>query len=63
MKSIHDRMPVIVPPDQFDRWLDNANEHVTMASALIAYLLVAAVSLLGVTVALWGSGIGPPIGN
>jgi hypothetical protein len=34
-----------------------------MASALIAYLLVAAVSLLGVTVALWGSGLGPPLGN
>jgi hypothetical protein len=30
---------------------------------LIAYLLVAAVSLLGVTVALWGSGLGPLIGN
>jgi ABC-type Fe3+ transport system permease subunit len=33
-----------------------------MASALIGYLLVAAVSLLGLTVALWGSGIGPSIG-
>ena len=33
-----------------------------MASALIGYLLVAAVSLLGVTVALWGGGIGPSIG-
>jgi hypothetical protein len=33
-----------------------------MASALIAYLLVALVSLFGITVALWGSGIGPLIG-
>jgi len=33
-----------------------------MASALIGYLLVAAVSLLGITVALWGSGIGPSLG-
>jgi hypothetical protein len=34
-----------------------------MASALIAYLLVAAVSLLGVTVVLWGQGIGPAMGR
>ena len=33
-----------------------------MASALIGYLLVAAVSFLGLTVALWGQGIGPSIG-
>lgn len=33
-----------------------------MASALIGYLLVAAVSLLGLTVALWGQGIGPSMG-
>jgi len=33
-----------------------------MASALIGYLLVAAVSILGLTVALWGRGIGPSIG-
>ena len=33
-----------------------------MASALIAYLLVAAVSLLGVTVALWSHGFGPAVG-
>jgi hypothetical protein len=33
-----------------------------MSSALIAYLLVAAVSLLGLTVALWGRGLGPRIG-
>ena len=39
------------------------NRGMLMASALIAYLLVALVSLLGVTVALWGSGIGPRIGT
>ena len=39
------------------------NRGMLMASALIAYLMVALVSLLGVTVALWGNGIGPAIGN
>lgn len=34
-----------------------------MASALIAYLLVAWVSLLGITVVLWSRGIGPTIGT
>lgn len=38
------------------------NRGMLMASALIAYLLVAFVSLLGITVALWGSGLGPQIG-
>lgn len=38
------------------------NRGMLMASALIAYLFVALVSLLGLTVALWGSGIGPLIG-
>ena len=33
-----------------------------MASSLIGYLLVAAVSLLGITVVLWGYGVGPTIG-
>jgi hypothetical protein len=33
-----------------------------MASALIGYLLVASVSLLGLTVVLWGQGIGPDMG-
>lgn len=33
-----------------------------MASALIGYLLVAAVSLLGLMVVLWGHGIGPTVG-
>lgn len=39
------------------------NRGMLMASALIAYLLVGLVSLLGLTVALWGSGIGPSIGT
>ena len=38
------------------------NRGMLMASALIAYLLVALVSLLGLTVALWGKGIGPSLG-
>lgn len=33
-----------------------------MSSAMIGYLLVAAVSLLGLTVMLWGAGIGPRVG-
>lgn len=33
-----------------------------MASSLVGWLLVAAVSLLGITVALWASGIGPFLG-
>ncbi len=33
-----------------------------MASALIGYLLVAAVSFLGIAEALWGRGIGPSLG-
>ena len=33
-----------------------------MASSLIGWLLVAGVSVLGLTVALWGRGIGPSIG-
>jgi hypothetical protein len=40
----------------------NPERGMLMASALIGYLLVAAVSLLGITVALWGRGIGPSIG-
>jgi hypothetical protein len=39
------------------------NRGMLMASALIAYLFVAFVSLLGITVALWGSGVGPQIGT
>lgn len=33
-----------------------------MASSLVGVLLVAAVTLLGVTVALWAAGIGPAVG-
>lgn len=33
-----------------------------MASSLIGFLLVAAVTLLGVTVALWAAGVGPLLG-
>lgn len=39
------------------------NRGMLMASALLAYLMVAIVSLLGITVALWSSGIGPRIGT
>jgi putative SOS response-associated peptidase YedK len=34
--AVHERMPVIVPPEAFDFWLDCANVDATMASALIA---------------------------
>ena len=40
----------------------NPERGMLMASALIGYLLVAAVSFLGLTVALLGRGIGPSIG-
>jgi len=33
-----------------------------MASSLIGYFLVALVSLLGITVVIWGYGIGPTLG-
>jgi putative SOS response-associated peptidase YedK len=36
LKSLHERMPVIVPPDAFDVWLDCANVDAETASALIA---------------------------
>lgn len=36
LADIHDRMPVIVPADAFDLWLDCANVDATTASALIA---------------------------
>jgi putative SOS response-associated peptidase YedK len=35
LAPIHDRMPVIVPPDAFDLWLDSANVDPMTASALI----------------------------
>jgi hypothetical protein len=40
----------------------NPERGMLMSSALIGYLLVAAVSLLGLTVILWGFGIGPRVG-
>ena len=36
LASIHDRMPVIVPPEAFDLWLDCMNVDAITASALIA---------------------------
>jgi putative SOS response-associated peptidase YedK len=35
LAAIHDRMPVIIAPEQFDLWLDNSNEDTTAATALI----------------------------
>lgn len=35
---------------------------VLMASSMVAYLLVAFVSLLGITVVLWSGGVGPALG-
>jgi putative SOS response-associated peptidase YedK len=36
LSPIHDRMPVIVPPEAFDLWLDGATVDATTAAALIA---------------------------
>ena len=36
LAPIHDRMPVIVPPEAFDLWLDGAEVDATTAAALIA---------------------------
>ena len=36
LAHIHDRMPVIVPPEAFDLWLDCANVDAETAAALIA---------------------------
>ena len=36
LAPIHDRMPVIVPPEAFDLWLDTAKVDATTAAALIA---------------------------
>ena len=35
LSPIHERMPVIVPPNAFDLWLDGANVDATTAAALI----------------------------
>src|SRR5665647_3840162 len=35
LSPIHDRMPVVVPPEAFDLWLDSATVDATTAAALI----------------------------
>jgi putative SOS response-associated peptidase YedK len=35
MDGIHDRMPVVLSPDAFDRWLDPENEDVSELTALL----------------------------
>jgi putative SOS response-associated peptidase YedK len=35
LKAIHDRMPVIIAPEQFDLWLGNGDEDTKAATALI----------------------------
>jgi putative SOS response-associated peptidase YedK len=35
LASIHDRMPVIIPPDSFAFWLDSANTDAQAAAALV----------------------------
>jgi putative SOS response-associated peptidase YedK len=35
LSTIHDRMPVIIAPEQFDLWLDNRSEDTEAAAALI----------------------------
>ena len=35
LKAIHDRMPVVVPPEAFDLWLDTTNVDARTAEALI----------------------------
>jgi len=36
LRSLHDRMPAVIPPDAFDRWLDCANVEAEAAMALLA---------------------------
>jgi putative SOS response-associated peptidase YedK len=36
LASIHDRMPVVIPPEAFELWLDCVNVDVATATALIA---------------------------
>ena len=36
LADIHDRMPVVVPPDAFDLWLDSANVDAKTAAVLMA---------------------------
>jgi putative SOS response-associated peptidase YedK len=43
MKPIHDRMPVILPPEAWDAWLDPTNED---TEALVKLLVPAPADLL-----------------
>ncbi len=36
LRAIHDRMPVVIPPEAFDRWLDGARVDAESAMVLIA---------------------------
>jgi len=36
LRSLHDRMPAVIPPDAFDRWLDCANVEAEAALTLLA---------------------------
>jgi putative SOS response-associated peptidase YedK len=36
LRSLHDRMPAVIPPEAFDRWLDCANVEAEAATALLA---------------------------
>jgi putative SOS response-associated peptidase YedK len=35
LRSLHDRMPAVIPPEAFDRWLDCANVDAEAAAALL----------------------------
>ena len=35
LRSLHDRMPAVIPPEAFDRWLDCANVEAEAAAALL----------------------------
>jgi putative SOS response-associated peptidase YedK len=35
LRSLHDRMPAVIPPDAFDRWLDCANVEAEAAAMLL----------------------------
>jgi len=46
LSPIHERMPVIVPPEGFDLWLDSATVDATTAAALIALCTSRAAPLM-----------------
>jgi hypothetical protein len=54
MSLLYRGLPIVLKTD--------SERGMLMASALIGYLLVAWVSLLGITVVLWSRGIGPQMG-